>query len=167
MIRRAIRNAALTTCIAALAVLPWLGRPAGPRAGPQAGPVPALASRSPVQAVAQAKHRAPRRASQLQLAPGAAGMVVARDPETGEWALPAPDQMRAIGQHRAEAVRLTPDGFTEIRRPDGSVGLDLDGRLQSYAVAQVGPDGKPALRCVPAASDTAAAGSAPARLEER
>lgn len=96
-----------------------------------------------------------------------AGMVVARDPETGELGLPSPEQMKAIGQRRAEVMRNTPEGFTEIRRPDGSVGLMLNGKLQSYSIARVGADGNPTTQCFTASSDSAALGVPAPTLEDR
>jgi hypothetical protein len=96
-----------------------------------------------------------------------AGMVVARDPETGELGPPTPEQMQEITKHRAEVMRNTPEGFTEIRRADGAVGLVLNGKLQSYSVVRMGPDGKPMTECVTAASDTAALATPIFAPEER
>jgi len=98
---------------------------------------------------------------------GVAGMVVARDPETGELGLPSPEQMRAIGRHQAEIMRNTPEGFTEIRKADGSVGVLLNGKIQSYSIARVGPDGKPTTQCLTADSDSAALAVPAPRLEDR
>src|SRR5262245_1823964 len=97
----------------------------------------------------------------------AAGMVVARDPETGELGMPSPEQMRAIGRHQAMIVRNTPEGFTEIRKADGSVGLVLNGKLQSYSVARIGADGKPTTQCITAGSDSAALAAPAPQLEDR
>ena len=96
-----------------------------------------------------------------------AGMVVARDPETGELGLPSPEQMREIGRHQAEIVRNTPDGLTEIRRADGSVGVLLNGKIQSYSIARVGADGRPTTQCLTADSDSAALAVPVSRLEDR
>jgi hypothetical protein len=57
-----------------------------------------------------------------------------------------------------------------VRHPDGSVSVDLRGRFQELAVARIGADGKPVLRCVDdAVSMRRALAPAPAApaLEER
>jgi hypothetical protein len=35
-----------------------------------------------------------------------------------------------------------------MRHADGSVSVDLQGRFQEFAVARMGPDGKPLYRCL-------------------
>jgi hypothetical protein len=194
MIRPAIRKLALPSCMVAAAIF-WMlqtrlpGREAndvlpGTRGASATGavatapaitaraaattPVPIAGVATPVKAAdAGREHHRSRPPAEARLT-AAAGMVVARDPETGELGLPSPEQMRAIHEQRAEILRTTPEGFTEIRRADGAVGLLMNGRLQSYSVARIGADGRPVYQCVSAASDTAAVTRAPApALEER
>jgi len=191
MIRRAIRKAMLPSCIAALAAfsgLVWLAplrngsdsRPWPPPETTLNGP-PAAAAVAPdgTPSVASDANGTPALSPRMSLgasgvepsphgAASAAGMVVARDPETGELGMPSPEQMRVIQEHErlAESLRSTPDGFIEIHRADGAVGIEMKGRLQSYSVVQVGPDGKPAFRCVSSRSDTAAVAGTPAPAGE-
>jgi hypothetical protein len=94
-------------------------------------------------------------------------MILAIDPETGKLGPPSPDQMSAIQAHRAESMRLSPDGFVEIHRADGAVGLVLGDRAQSYSIVRVAPDGHRAFGCVSSIAESAAAAGAPAEGEDR
>ncbi len=98
-----------------------------------------------------------------------AGMMVAIDPRTGALVKPSPEQIRAATSGAAEVLRRTPEGLVEIRRSDGAVGLDLQGRFRDYAVVQVGPDGKPVFGCLHAGGSLAPTprDSLPATPEER
>jgi hypothetical protein len=158
----AIRKLMLPTCIIAAVGYGALGPHSplaeGSRPRKNDRPPARVTHRSTTLAsAASTRHRAPSFATPDDDATApVSGMVVARDPETGELGPPTPEQMREIAGHRAEIMRNTPEGFTEIRRPDGSVGLVLNGKLQSYSVAHIGSDGKPTTQCVTAASDSEA-----------
>ena len=125
-----------------------LSHPPGPsRAGALApGVVGSAAPQAPVSA-SRAKS-ASASTSLPAAAPASAGMIVAIDPRTGALVRPSPEQIRAATSGPTEALRRTPEGLVEILRSDGAVGLDLQGRFQDYAVAQIGPDGKPVLGCL-------------------
>lgn len=107
-------------------------------------------------------------------APAAAGMVIALDPETGEYGMPTPEEMRALSLDRLEQLNRSQEGLVEVHHPDGSVSIDLQGRFQEYAFVRIGPDGRKSIGCVeaPAAAMDAACGPAiesapaPAVLEE-
>src|SRR5207249_2675349 len=81
-------------------------------------------------------------------APDHPGLTVAIDPETGVLGPPSPEQARAI----ASATRVSPSsiqsGLVEIHRPDGAVGIDLQGRFRDYAMVRMGADGKPVFDCL-------------------
>lgn len=183
MIPRAIRKILLPSCMVATVAFcvfasraPSRSANASPPHTDEAVALPerpaavvpsAGAARRAKNAVAAPEHLASQASAEAS-GPGVTGMVVARDPETGQLGMPSPEQMRAINERRAEILRITPEGFTEIRRPDGAVGLELNGRLQSYSVVRVGADGRARFECVSARSDTAAVSAAPAAaLEER
>jgi hypothetical protein len=187
---RAIRKAFLPSCIGGLVALCAFALVAGrerlsnleasPAAAALAAPSTHVQASSsdgskarPAQAPAGARARklvavAPPQPPSVPGAPGLAGMIVAVDPETGELGMPSPEQMRSIGARMAEIQRVSSDGFIEIHRPDGAVGLELGGRLQSYEMVWIGPDGKLSLRCVTSDPAAAAAAGTPApALEER
>lgn len=79
-------------------------------------------------------------------APGA--MFAFRDPETG--------QMRHHTSAELEALRATleawfndsTEGLEEVRLPDGSVMVDLEGRILHSTVATVAPDGSVRVLCL-------------------
>ena len=100
-----------------------------------------------------------------------AGLIAAIDPETGMLGPPSPEQARAIASVTRLAVSHSPEGLIEIHRPDGAVGIDLQGRFRDYAVVWMGSDGIPAFGCLhvdgpqaPALGDTL---SGPPALEDR
>ena len=76
------------------------------------------------------------------------GMVVAYDPETGRLGRPTIEQLLELNLQERNAVSRSLDGLLQVRHPDGSVSVDLRGRFQELAVARIGADGKPVLRCV-------------------
>ena len=77
---------------------------------------------------------------------GAAGMVVAIDPETGALTAPTPEQLRELGA--AEVSKTSRSTIETYQRPDGTVIGILDESFQHYSVVQVGADGKPRSVCV-------------------
>ena len=75
-------------------------------------------------------------------------MVVGIDPETGVLGPASPEQMHALGAREPDAVSRSAEGLVEIHRPDGAVGVNLQGRFQDYTVVQVTPGGKRVFRCL-------------------
>lgn len=76
------------------------------------------------------------------------GMVIAYDPETGRPGLPTVEQLLALNARERNAISRSLDDLLQVRHADGSVSVDLRGRFQEFAVARIGADGKPVLRCV-------------------
>lgn len=69
---------------------------------------------------------------------GTAGMVVAIQPETGDFVMPSPEQLAAFGAAQAPKAL----GDLQVRnRPDGGQYVDVRGRFLSYSVARRGADG--------------------------
>ena len=101
--------------------------------------------------------------------PGAAGMVVGIDPETGELGMPTPEQLQRISDSQQSQVNHSSAGLVEVHHPDGSVSIDLQGRFQEYETVRVGPDGKLIYQCVDGEENArrAVAAPAPAAPEER
>lgn len=85
----------------------------------------------------------------VQAAPGAgqAGMVVVVDPETKELRAP-------VGNEAAELLKNVPafnqssEGLRQVRLPDGSYMVNLEGRFQEYSLVRRGADGQLAPACV-------------------
>jgi len=90
-------------------------------------------------------------ASPLVLPLGAAGMIVAIEPETGALVRPTPEQVLQLlpGQTSlltpAERTGLmrTSEGLSETRLKDGSVMLDLQGRFQEFEIVRLDAQGRP------------------------
>jgi len=101
--------------------------------------------------------------------PGAAGMVVGIDPETGELGMPTPEQLQKISDSQQSQVDHSSAGLVEVHRPDGSVSIDLQGRFQEYATVRIGPDGNLIYQCVDGEENArrAVAAPAPPAPEER
>jgi hypothetical protein len=105
----------------------------------------------PAQAAPGKRHARPRPATTGIAAPlpsavapaGAAGMLIARDPETGALVPPTAEQVRQLTAAERTGLLRTSEGLTEVRFPDGSVMVNLQGRFMEFEVAQRGDDGCP------------------------
>ncbi len=78
-------------------------------------------------------------------APAAAGLVVFRDPATGQVRQPSAAEIRSIlppEKPQAPRTLVTKTG------PNGAVGIVLDSSFDSYLVVTKKPDGKLAMDCV-------------------
>lgn len=78
-------------------------------------------------------------------APAAAGLVVFRDPVTGQIRQPSAAEIRSIlppEKPQGQRTLVTKTG------PNGAVGLVLDSSFDSYFVVTKTPDGKLAMDCV-------------------
>lgn len=82
------------------------------------------------------------------LAPARAGLVIAWDPESGTFGMPAPERSLPLTAAERNAVSRSFAGLVQMRHADGSVSVDLQGRFQEFAVVRMGPDGKPLYRCL-------------------
>lgn len=79
---------------------------------------------------------------------GAAGMVIAIDPETGALVAPTAEQARALTAAERTGLMRTSEGLTQVRLADGSVKVDLQGRFMEYSLVQLDRTGCPHFRCV-------------------
>lgn len=97
----------------------------------------------------QAVQPAVQSEQKVQAAPGAAqaGMVVVVDPETKELRAP-------VGNEAAELLKDLPalnqssEGLRQVRLPDGSYMMNLEGRFQEYSLVRRDADGRLAPACV-------------------
>ncbi len=78
----------------------------------------------------------------------AAGMLAFRDPVTGQLRPPTADELDALRPQLEALFNQSSEGLEQIELPDGSVGIDLQGRFASAVVATVQPDGTVTTRCV-------------------
>lgn len=80
---------------------------------------------------------------------GRAGLLIGRDPRTGQLRGPTAEEVQAM-------TALAPDlrmnrstaGLRQVVKPDGSIEMDLQGRFQSFALANVAQDGSVLTECV-------------------
>jgi glucose/arabinose dehydrogenase len=79
---------------------------------------------------------------------GAAGMVVAIDPETGALVAPTAEQVLTLTAAERTGLMRTSEGLAEVRFPDGSVKVDLQGRFMEYGLVQLDRTGCPHFLCV-------------------
>ena len=87
----------------------------------------------------------------------AAGLVAFIDPATGGLtATPTEEQRAAMRTALAALVYDSGEGLVEVRLPDGSVVMDLQGRFQEAVVIQVKPDGTQHRQCLGSVPDAAA-----------
>ena len=140
----------------ALAGIAWgaVSRPAGQaRPAAHASVAPAPVTPAPVAVVtpaeaapaAPAVHPSPSPKVENTTVAGQAGMRIFRDPVTGEIGPPPAD----AGAHMESAVIPTDDaGHRQVRLPDGSYMVDLQGRYEESMVMQIDANGNRVVRCV-------------------
>ena len=152
-----------------------------PECAPSKAAVSDACCSAPQDAAAKSAAAGSEGASGAAAVPGAspaiAGMMIALDPESGQYGMPSPEQIAELSAADKQAVSHSGEGLVEVRHPDGFVSIDLQGRFQEYSVAKIDVDGKPQIGCGndPAAAlralDAPAAAStstpAPAAIEER
>jgi hypothetical protein len=118
--------------------------------------LPALAGDNPAAAAppAQAAAQTPAEAAPPV---AAAGLVAYIDPATGGLtAAPTEEQRAAMRTALAALVNDSGEGLVEVRLPDGSVVMDLQGRFQEAVVVQVAPDATRHMQCIGNLPDVAA-----------
>lgn len=87
---------------------------------------------------------------QVRLIPGTpaetSGLVAVRDSETGELRTPTAAELAQLEPYMKSASQSA-EGLVETTYSDGSVGVVLDGRFQSFSTARRTPSGEIAHRC--------------------
>lgn len=105
--------------------------------------------------------------------PGTAGMTVAVDPLTGALRLPTVEEFLRLSPAEENSVSRSSAGLQQVRRPDGSVVMDLQGRFQDFMAVRIRPDGRKVFQCLEdraALSPGPGTGARPAdapKMEER
>ncbi len=87
------------------------------------------------------------------IGPASAGMVIARDPVTGEITSPTPEQLKALGLEPKAASANPYAGLPIVRQRNGGEGMDVRGRLMEYVVVRKDAAGKVRMDCVPSEKD--------------
>jgi hypothetical protein len=98
------------------------------------------------------------------LAPAEAGMRIYLDPETGTV---GPPPAGAAVPDGINPLNDTDAGLVQVRLPDGSYMVDLEGRFEEYYVVQTTPTGKRLVKCVQDPKQTRASGAVVPQPEER
>ena len=107
-------------------------------------------------------------AAQQQPSTAQSGMVVVRDPQTGELRAPTAAESRALapqGPSASITAKATPPAA--VTHPGGARQVRLGERSLVYSVVTRGPDGKLAEQCVQGAAAADKAVHAPASAQPK
>lgn len=80
--------------------------------------------------------------------PGESGLVVVRDPQTGELRAPEGAEAAELLRQAVPANNYSDEGLVEVALPRGGYTKDLQGRYQEYFVLVRGADGQLKPACV-------------------
>jgi hypothetical protein len=101
------------------------------------------------------------------------GMQAYVDPRTGKLRQPTREEAQALRDEIAALTNRSVEGLQPVFHPDGTIGLDLQGRFLNLTVAHIDADGKLSMECLtgpppaPAAATAAKRASPPARPRAR
>lgn len=76
------------------------------------------------------------------------GQRVQIDPQTGQVKPLTPDEARRLAGALKELANQSAEGLKQVRHPDGTVSMDLEGRFQNVAIAKRNEDGSVSESCV-------------------
>jgi hypothetical protein len=99
-------------------------------------------------------------------AAGQEGMVVVRDPLTGQFRAPTPAEMKALAPVPAASMRTPATQSMVVVNPNGTSSMRLDESSQVYEVVRRAPDGKLVKQCVQGEQAAERALAQPATHEE-
>jgi len=77
-----------------------------------------------------------------------AGLVVVLDRDTGKARPLTPDEASRLAAGIRQLVNQSTEGLVQVRRADGSVSMDLQGRFQNVLLAKKEDDGSIVQACV-------------------
>ena len=77
-----------------------------------------------------------------------AGQDVQVDPQTGQMQELTPEEAQKMAAGLKQMVNQSSDGLVQVKHPDGSVSMDLEGHFQNVTVARVNKDGSVTQSCV-------------------
>lgn len=110
-----------------------------------------------------AKSKAPQHADEAP----AAGAGAAIDRDSGELRAPTREELQELAAAARAYVSQSTEGLARRVRSDGAVGVDLEGRFQSIAIARRAPDGSAEVECATSPADLERILAAPAAPETR
>lgn len=99
----------------------------------------------------QAEERKPlarHQSSRNYVTSNAAGQTVVIDRQTGQARPLTQEEARRLAEGIKQLVNQSSDGLVQIRRADGSVSMDLQGRFQNLMLAKKEADGSISQTCV-------------------
>jgi hypothetical protein len=70
------------------------------------------------------------------------------DPQTGQLKPLTPEEAKRLADGVKELANQSTEGLQQVRHPDGTVSMDLDGRFQNVAVARKEADGTVTQSCI-------------------
>src|SRR5688572_24147984 len=97
---------------------------------------------------ALAQTAAADRASDGETKVQVAGQTVAIDRATGRLRAPTPEERKALAAGLKAMINHSTEGLTVVQRANGAKSVDLQGRFQSIAVANVNSDRTLAKKCL-------------------
>jgi hypothetical protein len=74
--------------------------------------------------------------------PAVSGAVIAVDPETGQLGMPTAAQLLELSAAERNGLMRTSAGLSEVRLPDGSWMVDLQGRFMEFSLVGLDPLGR-------------------------
>ena len=74
--------------------------------------------------------------------PPTLGMVVSIEPETGRLVMPTAEEMNQLTVAERTGLLRTSAGLTEVRLPDGTVMVDLQGRFMEFTFVRLDREGQ-------------------------
>jgi len=155
-----------------LAQTPTVTAPQAAIVTPDPVSAPALAAAPAAAPVAVAKPRtiapvAKRAATPVSgIVPGSAGMMIFKDPETGEIGAPSAEQLAEMRLTESDMVAKDNQGVI-THNPDGSMTLDLQGAGQDYTVIRRLADGTIVAGCTRHPGEAEHTHLTPTELEEK
>jgi hypothetical protein len=98
--------------------------------------------------VEEGTHQVARQISRNYVTTNADGQTVAVDRQTGQTRPLTPAEARRLADGIKQLVSQSSEGLVQIRRTDGSVSMDLQGRFQSVLIAKKEDDGTISQACI-------------------
>jgi hypothetical protein len=77
-----------------------------------------------------------------------AGQDVQVDSQTGQVKELTPEEVKKLAAGLKQEINQSTDGLVQVKHPDGSVTMDLDGHFQNVTVARINDDGSLSESCV-------------------
>jgi hypothetical protein len=77
------------------------------------------------------------------------------DPQTGRLRPPTPEEARQMGELMRQMTSRSTEGLEQVRHPDGSVSVDLQGRFRHVAIGARTAGGPLVFDCVTDAEQAA------------